>query len=101
MRKLLFNSVKKLVPRISQTELIALRSGNTSLDRQIFQGKVKLPAIKPEVVNPSETYQVFDKKSNTLLKKYRDEKVYPNSRYQEIFNHLGSNKFFSFIIDEK
>ena len=101
MRKLLFNSVKKLVPRISQTELIALRSGNTSLDRQIFQGKVKLPAIKPEVVNPSETYQVFDKKSNTLLKKYRDEKVYPNARYQEIFNHLGSNKFFSFIIDEK
>ena len=40
MRKLLFNSVKKLVPRISQTELIALRSGNTSLDRQIFQGEL-------------------------------------------------------------
>lgn len=101
MRKLLFNSVKKLVPRISQTELIALRSGNTSLDRQIFEGKVKLPAIKPEIVNPSETFKVFDKKSDKLLKKYRDEKVYPNSRYQEIFNYLGSNKFFSFIIDEK
>ena len=60
MRKLLFNSVKKLVPRISQTELIALRSGNTSLDRQIFQGRVNLPTIKPQVVEPSETFKVFE-----------------------------------------
>ncbi len=101
MRKLLFNSVKKLIPKISETELIALRSGNTSIDRQIFEGKVKLPSIKPQIVTPSETYNVFNKKSDSLLNKYGDNKIYPNTNHKEIFNYLGSNKFFSFIIDEK
>ena len=35
----LFNFTKSLIPKISQTELIALKSGNTSLDRSILQGK--------------------------------------------------------------
>ena len=39
MYKYLFNSVKRKIPKISKTELIALRSGNTSLDRQILEGK--------------------------------------------------------------
>ena len=39
----LFGAVKKLVPKISQTELVALRSGNTSIDREILSGKVNLP----------------------------------------------------------
>ena len=36
MNRLIFNSVKKLIPKISETELIALRSGTTSIDRDIF-----------------------------------------------------------------
>lgn len=33
----LFNNIKKLVPKISATELVALRSGTTSIDRDIFK----------------------------------------------------------------
>lgn len=33
---ILFNFVKSKIPRVSSTELVALRSGNTSLDRQIL-----------------------------------------------------------------
>ena len=47
MYQSLFNTVKKIIPRISETELIALRSGTVSLDRKIFQGKVNLPDYKP------------------------------------------------------
>ncbi|ALH23394.1 hypothetical protein ceV_488 [Chrysochromulina ericina virus CeV-01B] len=43
MYKKLFQYVKQKIPKISQTELIALRSGNTSLDRQILQGKIIFP----------------------------------------------------------
>ena len=43
MYRSLFKFVKNKIPRISSTELIALRSGNTSLDRQILQGKVNFP----------------------------------------------------------
>ena len=46
----LFNFTKSLIPKISQTELIALKSGNTSLDRSILQGKFFLPE-KPKIIN--------------------------------------------------
>ena len=42
MYKNIFKIVKKIIPRISDTELIALRSGTTSLDKNIFEGKVNL-----------------------------------------------------------
>ena len=75
MRQKLFNYVKKLVPKISETELIALRTGNTCLDRQIYQGKVSLPTIKPLVGN---TLRLdWNEKVEKLLNKFPD-KVYPN-----------------------
>ena len=43
MYKQLFQKCKSLLPRISETELLALKSGTTSLDRQIFEGKVFYP----------------------------------------------------------
>ena len=43
MYRYLFKFVKSKIPKISSTELIALRSGNTSIDQQILQGKVTLP----------------------------------------------------------
>ena len=45
----LFNFVKSKIPRISDTEMIALRSGNTSLDRSILQGKIRYPK-KPQTI---------------------------------------------------
>ena len=45
MRGAIFKQVKKLIPKISDTELIALRSGTTSIDRMLFEGKVKYPKI--------------------------------------------------------
>ena len=43
LSKHIFKLVKNKIPRISPTELIALQSGNTSLDREILNGKVELP----------------------------------------------------------
>ena len=43
MYRFLFNSVKKRIPRISPTEMIALQSGNTSLDRNILKGEIVYP----------------------------------------------------------
>ncbi len=96
MYKKLFGLTKKLVPRISDTELIALRSGTTSLDREIFMGKVKYPK-----------YQMNEKKLvnqevEKLLKKYGNyQEIYPSGPYNEIFYYIGKNKFLSFIIKEK
>ena len=46
MYRFIFNRIKNIIPKISDTELIALRSGNTSLDRQILKGKIELPKFK-------------------------------------------------------
>ena len=100
MNNLLFNFVKKLVPRISETELIALRSGTTCIDRQIFQGKVEIPEFKNLEENNGKLKK-FDRRVDTLLKRFGDQPVYPNPNSESIMNFIKSNRFFSFIIDEK
>jgi hypothetical protein len=40
MYKKLFNHVKKIIPKVSGTEIIALKSGGVSIDREIFKGRV-------------------------------------------------------------
>jgi hypothetical protein len=40
MYKYIFQRIKKIIPKISETEIIALKSGGTSIDRYIFEGKM-------------------------------------------------------------
>jgi acyl-CoA dehydrogenase len=97
MYKQLFQKCKSLLPRISETELLALKSGTASLDRQIFEGKVVYPK-KKEII----PYFQDDTKINGLLEKYGQIKnVYPDGPYKQIFDYIAREKFFSFIIPEK
>ena len=90
----LFNFVKNKIPKISDTELIALRSGNTSLDRQILLGKVSLPK---KVI----TKQKFPQsKLQELYNSFDGSKIYPNDNNNKWINYLAKNKYFSFLIDE-
>ena len=43
MYRSIFNKVRAIVPKISDTELIALRTGDTHLDRHIFEGNYRIP----------------------------------------------------------
>ena len=103
MYRILFNNIKKKIPRISSTELIALKSGNTSIDRQILQGKVSLP-------KKIDTQNKFPEKIlNKLFKDFYTysgsenniNRIYPNNNKNKWVNYLASKKFFSFLIDEK
>ncbi len=95
LSKFIFKKVKNIIPKISSTEMIALTSGTTSLDRQLFEGKVKYPKIK-------KNERLFRKEVDNLLEKYGDEeKIYPSEKTNEILDYIGKNKFLSFIIDEK
>jgi len=96
MYKQIFSIVKKLIPRVSETELIALRSGTTSLDRQIFNG-----SVNTKMNFKSHETKFDNNKIDELLKKYKNDIVYPNDNDNEIIKYLGKNKFLSFIIDEK
>ena len=40
MYNYLFKHIKKILPKISETEIIALKSGGISIDREIFKGRI-------------------------------------------------------------
>ena len=96
LKNYLFNTVKNIIPKISSTELIALRSGTVGLDREIFKGKVNY-----KIKNNMKVEKKFnERKVNNLLEKYGETFIYPSNYSDEIFKYLGKNKFFSFIISE-
>ena len=93
MYRLLFNNIKKRIPRISPTEMIALQSGNTSLDRNILEGKIVYPEKKEYITKfPNEEL-------NSLLDSFHEKQIYPGN--SDVIDHLAKKKYFSFLIDEK
>ena len=95
MYRRLFNFVKNKIPRISDTELIALRSGDTSIDRQILNGKVDFPKI----VNYKNKFSLDN--LSRLGTTFDNTQIYPNDNNNKWIEHLAKNKYFSFLIDEK
>lgn len=87
--------VKTKIPKISSTELIALRSGNTSIDREILSGKV---SYQPKV---DYTPKLPNNMVNDLLNHYDNTRIFPNDNNNYWTKYLAKNKFFSFLIDEK
>ena len=95
MYRQFFNFVKNKIPRISDTELIALRSGDVSIDRQILQGKVTLPK------KPVYTKKFPATKLEDLLNNFDNTQLYPNDNNNKWINYLAKEGFFSLIISEK
>ena len=63
----LFNTARKLLPRISETEMIALRSGTVSLDRNIMANTVN--KFKFRNLDNQVNRNYFDKNVPLLHKK--------------------------------
>jgi hypothetical protein len=71
MYKYFFNRVKAIIPKISETEIIALKSGGVSIDRKIFKGKIDYYNLfnKANIHKISSDEKIFIKTTDTLLKK--------------------------------
>ncbi len=100
MNRFLLNRVKKLIPKISDTELIALRSGNTSIDRDILRNSSNNNSINyPE--RKEYTPKFDENKLKELFNNYDNSQIYPNDNDNKWIKYLAKNKFFSFLISEK
>ena len=96
LRKNVFERVKKMIPRISETEMIALQCGTTSIDRELFKGKVEKKKFQPI------KHQMFEKELlDELIIKYPKQHIYPSSDHESLFRFMGTNKLFSFLIPEQ
>jgi acyl-CoA dehydrogenase len=95
----LFNKVKNIIPKISQTELIALRSGGVSIDRDIFSGKIDYDKLKKTPINYHENETDMLDKTKYILRKYGENPIYPSNNIKNIMEDLGQMGFFGMIID--
>jgi len=87
----LFNQVKKIIPKISETELIALRSGGVNIDRDIFSGKInydKLKKVNSYQNNESEIDMID--KTKYILRKYGEKPLYPSNIINDVIEDLGN-----------
>ena len=89
----IFNKVKRIVPAISETELIALRSGDVSIDRHLFSGNVHIPEYTAPPLR-----KFPDTKVEALLTKYGSDGIYPDR--PDVWHDIGTEGFLGFIIDE-
>jgi acyl-CoA dehydrogenase len=103
MYRFLFNRVKSIIPKISETEIIALKSGGVSIDREIFQGKVNYKKLFSErhIYKPPIEENIFVSKTDDLLIKFGQESIYPSVNINETMKYLGTGGFLSMIIDKK
>ena len=103
MYKRLFVLVKKIIPKISETEIIALKSGGVSIDREIFKGKVNytnlLNCKNINKINNDE--KAFVQSTNELLNLVGEKNIYPSEDINIIMSNLGKKGFLSMIIDKK
>tara|TARA_B100001758_G_C18416580_1_gene620422 strand:- start:4585 stop:6528 length:1944 start_codon:yes stop_codon:yes gene_type:complete len=94
MYRALFRNVKSRIPKISDTEMIALQSGTTCVDRDILCGTYRFPTPYIGETKFSKT------KTEFLLKNMENKPLYPNDDDNYWIKHLARNNFFSFLIDE-
>lgn len=94
-----FKFVKSIIPKISETEIIALKSGGVSIDRDIFQGKVDYAKLYKPFKKPVSTGLMRD--ADKLLDRVGTGNVYPSSNIHSLMKDIGEKGFLSMIIDKK
>ena len=99
MYRFIQSRVQKLIPKISETEKIALRSGGVHVDRDIFKGSVNVNQYVPQ-----QTVHVLeDMRPNVtrLLEKVSSSPIYPSDQIYNIMKTAGDEKMMGMIIKKK
>ena len=99
MYRRIFNIVKRIIPRISDTEIIALKSGGISIDRELFNGKVNYKKLYKSIQKIQN--QPMERETNELLRSVGSGPIYPSENIDNLMKNLGKTGFLSMIIDKK
>tara|TARA_B110000211_G_C14090869_1_gene558993 strand:- start:2012 stop:3973 length:1962 start_codon:yes stop_codon:yes gene_type:complete len=98
MSRRIFSLAKKLLPRISDTELIALQSGTVSIDRDIMSGRVDMTKLKT-LTNEEGHY--LNEGLIDICSKLQFEKVFDGTINSKVLDVLNKNGAFSYIIKQE
>jgi len=101
MYRQILTQVKRILPKISQTELIALWSGGVSIDRNIFEGRL-LPLSANTLDSVSTEKKIDYGEIDRILTKYGTAGIYPgDSRCANVMRDLGRTGLLGMSIDAK
>lgn len=103
MYRKLLNTSKKLVPRISETESIALNSGTTSVEKYFFKGKMSKEYLKKNYKYPIiQSSSIINNGVNELCNSVDDYNIYQTRNIDDkIFQNINNKKLFGMIIPKK
>ena len=103
MYRKILNTSKKLVPRISETESIALNSGTTSVEKYFFKGKIPKNHIKNTYNYPKlSSDSIINTSTELLCKNVDDYKIYQTKKIDDsVLNIIKEKKLFGMIIPKK
>ncbi len=94
-----FRQIKRIIPPLSETERIALRSGGVDIDGQIFRGKVKKQYQLP--VQRIHELEEIQPKVEHVLKTIGSHNIYPSIDIQKTLETVAKEGLFGMIIDKK
>ena len=97
--KRIFNVSKKLLPKISKTEMIALQSGTTSLDRDIMSGTINIKIFNKLNNDLDNIY--FNENLEDICSTLQNEYIFDGSINKKVIKKLNEHKAFSYIIPEE
>jgi acyl-CoA dehydrogenase len=100
MLKNTFNLAKSLLPRISETEMIALRAGTVSVDREIFKGRIN-SSFKLDINNTSLSPEHFFTDVKNTYQLIDQSPIYNGYNIPDVIKHLGVQGYFSFNIPQQ
>lgn len=101
MYRQIYNRIKPIIPKISQTEMIALRCGGVSIDKDIFSGKFNKQFLNNKINNFEHKYINETDLIINKISKIKKTKNYDFSFHKKVMEILGNHKFLGFIIDNK
>ena len=99
MYSYLFRQIKRIIPPLSETERIALRSGGVDIDGQIFRGKVKKQYQLP--LQRIHELDEIQPKVEHVLKTIGSQNIYPSIDIQKTLQTIAKEGLFGMIIDKK
>ena len=100
MYKFLFRKIKSILPKISETELIALKSGGTSIDKNIFSGYVSHKHLIPSGSHMNDNEKnMLNVNAVKLLREVGPKNIYPSPQIYDTMEKIGKYGFLGIIID--
>jgi acyl-CoA dehydrogenase len=99
-----YNIIKRILPKISETEKAALNSGSVSIDGDIFSGHLDIAKIvsKYKISLREDELSFLQKETNKLCDIIDNDKIEKNQNLsEETWDYIKKNNFMGLVIPTK